>query len=829
MRHLASPPRLAAALLLGALSAGCPKDRAAAPAPTPPELSNATLYPGTAYLGQAGGAVQVHFSVDVADAGGDLGGLTTLLLDALGAERSRALHSVPAGAGAATLTGTITIPTAELGPQVVVFQASDTAGALSGTLHATFAVVEPPPSLAALAALSPAAVQAGSAGLSLTVSGSGFDDLCAAYWNGVPLLTSYVDPATLRADVSSALLAYPGVAQVRVHCAGGQLSNVLLFTVSAPLPGPAPVLSALSPASAEQGSGAVLLTLTGSGFEPGASIYWNGYWIPTVRVDAATLQGTVGPYELGSPREIPVTVRGANGSNSNALVFTVTPPSPRPVPVLSAISPTRVDAGSGELVVTVTGSGFHPASRVVGAGGTYPSIYPTTTFVSSTELRATVGAYDLSRPATHTLVVETPEPGGGRSAGQDLVVRIPPIDGVTAVDLRARDVAWDPYGQRLYLSVGSGAPTHPNELVVLDPFTGALEAWRDGGSEPGALALSDDGLLLYVAHGGASEVTRYTLPDLTLDLAIPLGRDAYGAQTATALAVAPGAPHTWAAALAVSYPSAIAVFDDATPRTGRGAGSGALAWGATDATLYALGPWGGDLSVLPVTGAGLGTPTTYTSAFGGGRIAYDPGTGLLYGSEGRAVDPSTGALDGTFTLGPTYYGAAAAPDSSVGAAYFATGFPTGWIRIGRFDLARYVPLDDTELAYYPAPATRMVRWGPDGLAILTESQVILVRGPIVLPPADTDNPVPVVGSLAPASVARGRANLALRVLGTGFVPGAVVRVGGADRSTRRVSATELTAYVPAAALAAAGSLPVLVVNPAPGGGASAPAALTVNP
>lgn len=80
------------------------------------------------------------------------------------------------------------------------------------------------------------------------------------------------------------------------------------------------------------------------------------------------------------------------------------------------------------------------------------------------------------------------------------------------------------------------------------------------------------------------------------------------------------------------------------------------------------------------------------------------------------------------------------------------------------------------------------------------------------------NPVPMVSSLSPNTIGAGAAQFTLTVTGTNFVNGAVVRWNGTDLATTFVSATSLTATVPAAKVASAGAANVTVVNPGPGGG-----------
>jgi uncharacterized delta-60 repeat protein len=88
------------------------------------------------------------------------------------------------------------------------------------------------------------------------------------------------------------------------------------------------------------------------------------------------------------------------------------------------------------------------------------------------------------------------------------------------------------------------------------------------------------------------------------------------------------------------------------------------------------------------------------------------------------------------------------------------------------------------------------------------------------------NPAPAITGLAPAMAVAGSAPFSLSVEGTGFEVGSVVQFNGATLATTLVSATQLTAQVPASAVASVGSFAVVVANPAPGG-TSAVAAFVV--
>jgi len=82
------------------------------------------------------------------------------------------------------------------------------------------------------------------------------------------------------------------------------------------------------------------------------------------------------------------------------------------------------------------------------------------------------------------------------------------------------------------------------------------------------------------------------------------------------------------------------------------------------------------------------------------------------------------------------------------------------------------------------------------------------------------NPAPVISSLSPAIASASGAAFTLTVNGTGFTANSTVNWGATALTTTYVSASKLTASVTAAEIASAGTSPVTVVTPAPGGGTS---------
>ena len=93
---------------------------------------------------------------------------------------------------------------------------------------------------------------------------------------------------------------------------------------------------------------------------------------------------------------------------------------------------------------------------------------------------------------------------------------------------------------------------------------------------------------------------------------------------------------------------------------------------------------------------------------------------------------------------------------------------------------------------------------------------------------DINNPAPTLTSLGQNIAAAGDPGFTLTLTGGGFVAGSTVQFDGVPQATAFVNGTTLTAAVPAAQLAAAGTFNVTVFNAAPGGGTSAPLQFTVN-
>jgi hypothetical protein len=114
---------------------------------------------------------------------------------------------------------------------------------------------------------------------------------------------------------------------------------------------------------------------------------------------------------------------------------------------------------------------------------------------------------------------------------------------VTKLNLPTNDVAFDPTSNSLYASIPGKASRLGNRVVAIDPASGAIVGSVFVGSEPGKLALSQDGQYLYVALNGAAAVRRVSLPALSAGLQFSLGADpTFGPYLVEDMEVLPGDP-----------------------------------------------------------------------------------------------------------------------------------------------------------------------------------------------------------------------------------------------------------------------------------------------
>src|SRR5205085_6317585 len=166
---------------------------------------------------------------------------------------------------------------------------------------------------------SPTCTGAGGPQFTLTVNGPNNDFIQGdtVYWDGNPLVTTFVTSRQLTATVPAALIATPGTASITVGGCGGT-SGTATFTISA-----TPVISSLSPTCAAAGDPQFTLTVNGINFVSTSIVNWNGAALTTTFVSSTQLTATVAASRIANPGTASITVLSPCGATSNALPFPI--------------------------------------------------------------------------------------------------------------------------------------------------------------------------------------------------------------------------------------------------------------------------------------------------------------------------------------------------------------------------------------------------------------------------------------------------------------------------------------------------------------------------
>jgi hypothetical protein len=96
------------------------------------------------------------------------------------------------------------------------------------------------------------------------------------------------------------------------------------------------------------------------------------------------------------------------------------PPPPNPVPSITSLSPPSASTGGAAFTLTVNGTNFISTSAVQWNG-----TGRTTSYVSATQLTASITAADIATAGSAGVTVVNPTPGGGTSAAANLAINNP--------------------------------------------------------------------------------------------------------------------------------------------------------------------------------------------------------------------------------------------------------------------------------------------------------------------------------------------------------------------------------------------------------------------
>ncbi|MFZ0743897.1 MAG: hypothetical protein WAM85_05805, partial [Terracidiphilus sp.] len=237
-----------------------------------------------------------------------------------------------------------------------------------------------------LSSISPASIAAGSAGFTLTATGTNFIPGTQILWDGVAQSTKVVSDSQLTTVISAAQVAVAGAVSIRVMKPDTTTSGAMQLTIT---DGGSQSfsLTSITPSTVAAGSAAFTLTATGVGFAMGDVITLNNTLVTTSFDSTTQLHATVPATSIAAAGVISVGVMASKSVSSNQLPLTVTGTSTGTPPTLTSLSPSSVYNGSDTFTLTANGTGFVNGSHVVWNGTALP-----TSFVSSTAVTASVAA-----------------------------------------------------------------------------------------------------------------------------------------------------------------------------------------------------------------------------------------------------------------------------------------------------------------------------------------------------------------------------------------------------------------------------------------------------
>jgi hypothetical protein len=686
--------------------------------------------------------------------------------------------TLTSGASGSTYTftnvanGTYTVTPTLAGYTFAPSSASVTISGGNATVSAFAATaLNPAPTLTSV---TPPSALAGATAQTLTLTGTNFESSSTVIYNGVGHTATYVSATQLTIQLSVADQTTAGTYAVVVTNPGpgGGTSSAVNFVVD----NPAPTLTSVSPPSALAGAAAQTLTLTGTNLLATSTVTYNGVGHTATYVSATqlTIQLSVADQTTAGTYAVVVTNPGPGGGASSAVSFAVD----NPAPTLSSVSPPSALAGAAAQTLTLTGTNLESSSTV-----TYNGVGHAATYVSATQLTISLSVADQAPAGSYAVVVTNPGPGGGTSSAVNFAVDNPQptLSSVTPPSALA------------------GAAAQTLTLTGTN-FVSSSTVTYNG---VGHAATYVSGTQLTISLSTADQATAGTYPVVVTNPG-PGGGTSSAVNFAvdnpqpTLTSVSPPSALTGAAAQTLTLTGTN--FVSSSTVTYNGVGHAATYVSATQLTIQLSladqATAGSDAVVVTNPGQGGGTSSAVSFV-----VDYPVPT-LSSASPPSAL---AGAAAQTLTLTGTNF------VSSSTVTYNGVGHTATYVSATQLTIQLSVADQATAGSY----AVVVTNPGPGGGTSNAVSFVV-------------DNPQPTLSSVSPPSALAGAAAQTLTLTGTNFVSSSTVTYNGVGHTATYVSATQLTIQLSVADQATAGSDPVVVTNPGPGGGTSSAVSFVVD-
>ena len=618
-------------------------------------------------------------------------------------------------------------------------------------------------------AVSPTSRGQGATNQTLTITGTNFVSgaTTAFSTNGITVNSTTFNSATsLTVNVSISGSATPGTRTITVtNGDGSTATSGSIFTVNA-----APTVTAVSPTSRGEGATAQNLTVTGTGFQSGATTTFSGTGITvnsTTFVNATTLtvNVTIGGSATVGTSTITVTNPDA-GSATSGSIFTV-----NAAPTVTAVSPTSRDAGAVSQSLTVTGTGFVSGATTSFSGSNIT--VNSTTFVNATTLTVNISISSGALVGTRAITVTNPDAGNGTS-GSIFTVNAAPT--VTAVSPTSRD---------------AGAVNQNLTITGTNFITGATAAFSTNGITVNSTTFnSATSLSVNISIASGATVGTRTITVTNGDGSVVTSGSIFtvnAAPTVTAVSPSSRAQGTSNQSLTVTGTNFIT--------------------GAT-ATFSATGITVNSTTFVNATSLTVNVTVASNAATGAGTISVLNGDG------------STATSGSIFTVNPPPTATSVSPSSldqgAISQALTLTG--TGF-ESGATVLATGSGVTVNSIVFVNS-TTLTVTVSVNGGATIASSGFSVTNpdaGTVTSGAIFSVTAAPTVTAVSPTSRGAGAVSQNLTVTGTGFVTGTSLATvfSGTNitvNSTTYVSSTSLTVNISIAAGAAIGTRTFTVTN-----------------
>ncbi len=178
---------------------------------------------------------------------------------------------------------------------------------------------------------------------------------------------------------------------------------VLVFAVavvaSAAFSATAPIILTITPQTVVAGTGGFTLTVNGTNFVTGAAVRLNGTNRATTFVSSSRLTASIPSNDILNAGTLQITATNPGTLPSGAVTLTVLPNNP----VITSIDPSSLNIGTQNLNLTINGQNFASTAQV-----SVNFSNRATTFVSDSQLTATLIAADVAGLATLQITVTNP-------------------------------------------------------------------------------------------------------------------------------------------------------------------------------------------------------------------------------------------------------------------------------------------------------------------------------------------------------------------------------------------------------------------------------------